>query len=146
VLFAVDHPGGEPVAEQVPVPGVPPVVRLRVDAVQIVQAVGELELGRVDDQVVVRAHQAVAVDSPGVAANRDREQTQEEDAVGVVAEHELPVDRPRGHVKEAVRKGGSQDARHRSKLPRRSGADSGCGQPGAHSSPGACPIPARPRV
>jgi hypothetical protein len=147
VLLAVDHPRGEPVAEEVPGAGsVAPVVRLRVHAVQVVQATGQLELGRVDDQVVVRAHEAVAVDSPAVAADGDRQQAQEADAVGVVAEHELSVHCARGHVKEPVRKGCPENARHRSKLARESGADHVCGHPGTHSSHRACPIPARPRV
>jgi hypothetical protein len=147
VLLAVDHPGGEPVAEQVPGAGsVAPVVRLRVHAVQVVQATGQLELGRVDDQVVVRAHEAVAVDSPAMAPDGDSEQTQEADAVGVVAEHELSVHRARGHVKEAVGKGRAQNPRHRPKLAGEFGADHVCGDPGTHSSHRACPFPARPRV
>jgi hypothetical protein len=122
VLLAVDHPGGEPVAEQVPgAGGVAPVVRLRVDAVQVVQATGELELGRVDDQVVVRAHEAVAVDSPAMAADGDREQAQEEDAVGVVAEGVLRVHRSRRDVEQAVGKRPPQTSRHRSKLAQSDG-------------------------
>jgi hypothetical protein len=118
VLLAIDDPGGEPVAEEVAAAGVPSVVRLRVDAVQVVEAAGELKLGRVDDQVVVRPHEAVGVNAPFVPADRDDEEAQEEDAVGVVAEHELRVNCPCGHVKEAVREGRPEPARHRSKLAR----------------------------
>ena len=147
MLLAVDDPGGEPVAEQVAGAGsVPPVVRLRVDAVQVVQATRELELRRIDDQVVVGTHEAVAVDSPAMAADGHREQAQEADAVSVVSEDEFPVYRAGRHVKETVGKSRAQNARHRSKLAGELGADHVCGHPGTHSSHRACPIPARPKV
>jgi hypothetical protein len=62
---------------------VPLVEALCVDAVQPLHALGEVGSCAVDDQVVMRAHQAVGVAVPAVAADRFREELEEEDAIGI---------------------------------------------------------------
>jgi len=60
----------------------------RVATVEVAHPVGEVRLGCLDDEVVVRAEEAVSVDSPGVAADDTVEELEEETAVLVIPEDE----------------------------------------------------------
>jgi hypothetical protein len=61
VLLVLDRDAGEAVAEQVPPAAVTPVEPLRIDAVQALHAGGEVVARRLDDEVVVVAHQVERV-------------------------------------------------------------------------------------
>jgi hypothetical protein len=67
VVVVPDHPGGEPGSEDVAVAVVPPIEALCVDAVQVLHPGRELLGRRLDDEVVVRAHQAERVALPAMA-------------------------------------------------------------------------------
>jgi len=60
----------------------------RVVAVQVAHPEIQVCLPGLDDQVVVVAHQAVAVDSPAIAAGDACKEVQEDDAVFCVVEDE----------------------------------------------------------
>jgi hypothetical protein len=102
VLFVVDHPGVEAVAEDVPAAVMSSVEELRVDAVEAVQASRERRTGGLDDEMVVRPHEAERVAAPSVPFDCFREQAQERDAVRVVAEERLAVDGACRHVVDPV--------------------------------------------
>jgi hypothetical protein len=87
LLLRLDHPRVEAGAEQVAVARrVQLVEALGVDAVQPLHPVGEVGAGAVDDQVVVRSHEAVGVAVPAVAVDRLGQELEEEDAVRVSPE------------------------------------------------------------
>jgi len=69
VLVAVDHPGREASAPQVAMATVAEIECLRIAAVQVLHAARELLLRRLDEQVVVGAHQAHRVHAPAVAVD-----------------------------------------------------------------------------
>jgi len=69
VLVAVDDPRGEASSPQMAVAAVAEVEPLRVAAVQVLHAARELLLRRLDEQVVVGAHQAHRVHAPAVAVD-----------------------------------------------------------------------------
>jgi hypothetical protein len=104
VVVVFDDPGREALAEDVPPALVPPVVRLRVRAVEPLQPVGEPpELG-LDDEVVVVRHQAEGVNAPVVALDLPREECEEEAVVVGVAKGGGAGDASRGDVVYAFRR------------------------------------------
>jgi hypothetical protein len=113
VLVGVEHAGAEAGAEEVAVAGVAAVEALRVRAVQPLHAVGEVGSRRVDDEVVVRVHEAEGVTAPAVALDRLGQQLEEEDAVGLVLEQTLREDGMCGDVEEPVGQQSPEHARHR---------------------------------
>jgi hypothetical protein len=72
VLVVADHPAREARSEDVSVPAVAGVEALRVDAVQVLHAGREPLRRRLDDQVVVGAHEAERVALPPVARDDER--------------------------------------------------------------------------
>jgi hypothetical protein len=102
VLVVADHPAGESLAEDVTVPLMTCVEALCIDAVQVLHSGRELLDGRLHDEVVMRAHEAERMAFPPVAANDERQQRQEEQAVGLVDEDHSPEDAARRHVQDAV--------------------------------------------
>ena len=103
VVFVLDEPGREALAEQVAPALVAAVERLRVDAVQALHSGGEVLELRLDDEVVVVRHQAEDVDSPVVAVDDGREQAQEEAALIVVQEDRRARYSPRCDVVDPER-------------------------------------------
>jgi hypothetical protein len=63
MVLVADDPGGEALCEQVTAACVARVVLSRVDAVEPAKSVREVAGRAFDDQVVVRAHQAVRADA-----------------------------------------------------------------------------------
>jgi hypothetical protein len=103
VVVVADDPGGETIPEEMSASAVSLVETLSVDAVQAVHAVGEARHGRLDDEVVVRAHQTEHVAAPAFALDDVGEQREEGDAVAVVAIDHLVRDTARRHLKEPAR-------------------------------------------
>jgi hypothetical protein len=101
-LVVVDHERDEPLAEEVPVPEVPVVEAARVSAVQQPHPVGEVLTGRLDDEVIVRPHQAVRMQAPAVPARRLEEKVDEVLPVDVVQVEQLPEDSACHHVVDAI--------------------------------------------
>ena len=97
-----DDPGGEARLEHVPAAAVALIEQLGVAAVEALHAGRELGRRRFDDQVVVRAHEAVGVDVPVVLAFDDAEEVEEVEAIEVRAEDPSVVDPVRGDVEDAV--------------------------------------------
>jgi hypothetical protein len=91
VVLAVDRPGGEAPCKKWAEAVVTMVERLRVAAEQTLQPAGELGLGAVDDEVVVRGHQAQRVDRPAVALGEAEDQPEKPAAIVVVAEDRAAV-------------------------------------------------------
>ncbi len=63
MVLVADDPRGKPLGEEVTTAAVARVVLSRVDAVQPAKCLGEVSRGALDDQVVVRSHQAVRMDA-----------------------------------------------------------------------------------
>jgi hypothetical protein len=103
VLLGLDRAGVEAGAEEVAVTAVPLVDALGVDAVQPLHSVGEVGPRAADDEVVVRAHEAVGVAVPAVAVDRLGQDLEEEETVVVVQEEELREDGAGADVVHAVR-------------------------------------------
>jgi len=91
VALTLDRPRGEAVGEQVSVAPVALVERLRVTALQTLDATRELRPGAVEDEVVVRRHEGEGVERPAVALGARPQVGQERAAVGVVAEDRAAV-------------------------------------------------------
>jgi hypothetical protein len=112
VLVALDDPGGEALLEEVAATAVARVEAARVAAVQAVHPGGEADARRLDDQVVVRAEQAVRVELPAVSADADQKQRGERAPVDVVAEDVEPAGAARGDVVDAVGQVAARHSRH----------------------------------
>jgi hypothetical protein len=103
------------------------VERLRVVAVQELHSGRELLPPRLDDEVVVVAHEAERVAAPVVLHDGDAEQEEEELAVVVVEEDGDPAGAARTDVKDPVTgQLGSRSASHRANVPP-AGGDRGRG-------------------
>jgi hypothetical protein len=98
-----DHPRGEALAPEVSDASVPSVVLAGVDAVQPLEGPPELVGGRLHQQVVVGAQEAIDVDCDAEAEGDTPHQPPEEVAIQVVAERVDFVHRVRRHVEEPVR-------------------------------------------
>ena len=112
VALPVDRSGGEAVGEQVAEAAVALVERLPVAALEALDAARELGLRAVEDEVVVRRHQAERVHRPAEALDAGADVGEEEAPVVVVAEDRAAVHSARHHVEVPVRKRGSQHPRH----------------------------------
>ena len=103
MVVVADHVRGEAVAEDVPAALVPEVDVMRVTAVEAVHRHRELGLGAREEQVVVRAHQAVADALDPELAEHGTQQLEENPPVVVVREQRHVEDREPRHVVEPVR-------------------------------------------
>lgn len=112
IALVVDHPRCEAAGEEVPETAMSLVEGLRVAAVQALEPARELRLGRVEDDVVVRRHEAERVDCPPETLCARAQEREEVPAVGVVDEDPAPVDAAREHVEVAVGKARAGNARH----------------------------------
>ncbi len=116
VLFVVDHPRGEPLAEERALPAEAGVVLSRVVALEPLDCRGEGFDRGVDERVVMRPHQAVGVEPDAPALDALLEQRDERPVVVRVAEQPGLVDGVRRQVEIAVRELGAEDSRHASTL------------------------------
>jgi NADPH-dependent ferric siderophore reductase len=103
VSLRVDHPRGEPRAEQVASAPVSVVEPLRVLAVEVLDTRRELRLRRIEHEVDVVVHQAEGLAVPVIALDRCGEQAQIGEPIVVVAEDRGPVDAAGSHMEVAVR-------------------------------------------
>jgi len=88
--------------DQVAAPTVSPVEALCVASVEHLHPRGEVRVGRLDDEVVVRAHQAVRLAAPFVRPDRRPEEVEEVEAVADLAIGEGLVDRARRDVEDPI--------------------------------------------
>ncbi len=116
VLFVVDHPGGEALAEERALPAEAGVVLSRVMALEPLDCRREVVDPGVYERVVVRPHQAVGVEPDAPALDALLEQRDERPVVVPVAEQPGLVDGVRRQVEIAVRELGAEDSRHHSTL------------------------------
>src|SRR6266540_606418 len=98
MLFRLDQSRGKALAEDVVAASVDRVEGAGVLAVEIAHAGREIRLWRLDDEVVVVAHQAASVEAPAVPARHAAKLVEEDAAVVVVQEAELLVVAARGDV------------------------------------------------
>ena len=91
VALAPDRPRGEAVCEQVSEAPVALVERLRVAALQALEATREVRPRAVEHQVVVRRHEAEGVERPAVPLRARPQMGQKRAPVGVVAEDRAAV-------------------------------------------------------
>jgi hypothetical protein len=98
-----DHAArSEAVAEEMPLPLVLAVERLRVDAVHPVKRRRQSGLRRLDHQVVVVSEQRQRVDAPAVIVDRVTQEREKREAVAAVAEDRAAVDAFDPDVEDAV--------------------------------------------
>ena len=91
VALVADRTRGEPFVENVSDPPVAPVGLPRKVAVEQAHSRRQAVCHELDDQVVVRGHQAVREHQPLVARGRAAEQVEEEEVVALVDEDGAPV-------------------------------------------------------
>lgn len=112
VTLVVDHARCETAGEERSEAAVPSVERLRVTAEELLEPAGELGLGALDDEVVVRRHEAQRVHRPAEPRGAVVQEHEEEPAIAVVAEDRASGDSTRHDVEVAVGKAAAQNARH----------------------------------
>jgi hypothetical protein len=134
VALVLDRPRREAVCEEVPEAPVALVERLRVAALEPLNAPRELGLGAVQDDVVVRRHEAERVQRPAVSLGARPHVGQERAPVVVVPENRAAVHAATGDVEVAVRKRGSENARHASIQAALGPPQGACGRTGALSA------------
>jgi hypothetical protein len=135
VGLVLDDAGGEAVAEDVAVAGVAVVVVAGVALVEALHSGGEVGLRRLEDEVVVGAHEAERLHIPAEAFDHV-EQDQQEGAVVVdVAEEERVGDRAGGRVIEAVGQFAAGDSRHGDQRRSAIAVPGRCGRIGTHLLP-----------
>jgi hypothetical protein len=103
LILALDELRPEAPAEDVVDASVALVESARVPAVEVTHAVGEVRLGRLDEQVIVVAHQAARVKAPTIALHHAVQETDEEGAVIVVDDDRRLVVPPRRDVVQRAR-------------------------------------------
>ena len=106
----------EAAAEEVPVPVVPPVEPLRIGGAEASHARGERRLRGVDDEMEVRAHQAIRLESPLMAATDVPEVLQELTPVFGLAEQKLIAVCTSGDVMKGIGQVRARFAGHLLKL------------------------------
>jgi hypothetical protein len=119
MALVLDHAGREAVPEEVSGARVAAVEDLGVHPVQALEAGRETFPGRLDEDVVVRSHQAEGMAAPAVTARRLGEDAEKRAAVVVVTKHRRAVDSPGGDVVDAVGEVSSQHPRHAARMARR---------------------------
>jgi hypothetical protein len=115
----VDRLGPVAAAEKVVASLVPAVEAARVVAVQVAHPEIQVWLAGLDDEVVVIAHQAIAVDPPAVTAGDAREQVQEDNAILAVAIDRHAAVAARRDVVVGPGEDWSQRSRHSATVPPR---------------------------
>jgi hypothetical protein len=113
MAISLDDARGEATAEEVAGAAVTPVEELRVDAVEVLDALGQILLRRLDDEVDVIRHETESVQAPAVTANRLDEKPEVQAGVLGVEEDAAAVHPAREDVEIAVGLLGAPDARHR---------------------------------
>ncbi len=98
--------------EQMPDLGMPTVVRLRVDAVELLHQHREIGAARVQHEVVVIAHQAVGQHLRVAALQGLGDDGQENLPVNIIIKDGLPAITARGHVVDRTREFDAQRAGH----------------------------------
>jgi hypothetical protein len=134
VALVVDHSRREAAGEEMPEAAMSFVERLRVAAVQTLEPPRELRLRRVQDDVVVRRHQAESVHRPPEPLRARAKEREEVPAVGVVDEDVAPSDAARHHVEVAVGKARAENAGHTPMKPPETAMHPSCGQTGTNSA------------
>ena len=114
VLFVVDDPGGEPLAEQRSLAAQPGVVLPGVVALNPLHGRREVFDPGVDERVVVRPHQAEGVEPESPTPRALRQERDERPKVVAVAEQPGFVDGVRRQVEVAVRQLGAEGSSHAS--------------------------------
>jgi hypothetical protein len=112
VILVLDHPGGEALPQQRASPFVTRVVLTRVVAVEPVERAGEHRGRSLDDDVVVRSHDAIGVEREARPSDCPSEVEHEEDPIAVVTEEHRLWDRESRDVEEAGRQVGTADSSH----------------------------------
>jgi hypothetical protein len=102
----------ETALEHVPAAAMALVEELRIAAVQTLHARGEVLGRRLDDEVVVRAHEAIRVNDPVVVARDHGQQVEEVEPVDVHEEDRCVADAVGRDLEEPVWQISSQQSRH----------------------------------
>jgi hypothetical protein len=99
-------------------PAVPAVEGAAVGAVQVAHAAGDQAELRLEQEVIVRVHQARRMPLPRVAGRHTEDALDERLPVGVVAEDRVVVDPVRGQVVDEVAVVVARQTAHPRRLPR----------------------------
>ena len=107
LLVRFDALGGEPLAENVVAATVDGVEGARILAVQVTHSFGEVCVPRLDDQVVVVAHQGAGMDTPAVSVDDAPQLVEEHPPIVVIEEAGLLVV---ASCRDAVPRAGGDEA------------------------------------
>jgi hypothetical protein len=116
VFLIVNDPGRETCGEEGTAAAVPGVVLSRVVALKPLDGAREVFCSGVDDGVVVRAHQAVRVETDSETGGSTAEEREEHAPIRRVAKEHRLVHASSGYVEIPVGKLGAEDARHGPRL------------------------------
>ena len=119
VGLPVDELRAESALQDVSASIVGPIEPLCVYPVQLPHRSGEVALRRLQQHVIVIAHQAVGVATHAIARDHRGQDDQEERAVCIVLEDGLPVIAPRGDVIDTTGERQPERSRHSATLPPR---------------------------
>jgi hypothetical protein len=103
VRLGLDHPRPEPPLEDMALERAAGVEGHGIDAVEVLHALGDVSVRRLDDEVIVVRHQREGVDGPASLARDLAKQADEESPIGVVDVDRLLSHTARDHVVDAVR-------------------------------------------
>jgi hypothetical protein len=134
VALVLDDPALEAAGEQRAETDVLVVEPLRVASVQALQPAGQVRLGRVQDQVVVRRHEAQRMHRPPVTVRAELDEPQKRAPVVVVPEDRAAVDATREDVEVPIRQRCAKHARHAVHQSARHAQPPACGATGTLSA------------
>ena len=89
MTFLLDKDSLEAALQEMPDPLVPTIERLRVDAIEKLHPTRQVGIRRLDEQVIVVAHQAVGMADPAVPHNHIAQHLQKPVAILIVEEDSL---------------------------------------------------------
>jgi hypothetical protein len=131
VLVVADHPDREAPSKDVSMATVTHVEPLGVDAVEVLHARRQALDRRLDNEVIVRAHEAVRMAVPAVASGDQGEEGDEKTSIDGV-EVDLAREHATGrHVEDPVGQVGAPNAGHVVTLVRRTPRGGCCGRIGS---------------
>jgi hypothetical protein len=119
VRGVIHEPRAESPLQNVPAPLVPPIEPLRVHPIHLPHRTGEIALRRLEEDVVVVAHQTVRVATKAISSHGRGQDDQEDRTVRVVPKNRLVIVAARGDVVDGTRELWPERSRNWPTLPLR---------------------------
>ena len=82
--------GGEPALQEMPDPLMATVIRLRIAAIELAHAEGQIRLRRFEEQMIVVIHEAIDVTEPAIPIDHMSQEGQKRGAITVICHNVVP--------------------------------------------------------